>query len=356
MSKVYTDAELEKIIIDGDLPALKAVLAENPEHLNYRGGKKLEGEIGSWAYISDGLDLVDGTSLLMCACRNGKNEIAKYLIEQGADVSIKHSVTERTALNYAAEVCDAEIIGLLVDAGADMKAKHSSTGDTPAHDAARKNNVSALVELLDRGFDIDTKACNYKNRKGDNLLSKAIQFGSADVVEMLINRSVDCGAKSCLMPRSPSENECSPLTYAMYASKNFHGDNKKILELIIDAEVKNGILLGNSAHLERAWGELSFLEEQADEEKVEKGDEGWAGKAMKGMQAKEMEFWLDAVKLLAGAGLKITKHEIKSSPVKNKEAHEAIKDSIVANLDNLPNTAINSGDAKKASQASLERP
>ena len=132
-----------------------------------------------------GLAGLDGHSELHMAAAQGHSEICKILIEHGADVNLKHPITEVSALASAvmsghhhtlltllllgANINDRSWIGLsplatatqigrlvhllsLLQAGADPRLPDKN-GAPPIHKAAQVDNVSALRVLLEHGCD-----------------------------------------------------------------------------------------------------------------------------------------------------------------------------------------------------------
>ena len=80
-------------------------------------------------HIEAGTDLnkpepMGGSTPLISAATFGETEIAKALIEAGADLSVKNN-DGATALHAAAFFCRVEIVQLLIDADADKMAKNN---------------------------------------------------------------------------------------------------------------------------------------------------------------------------------------------------------------------------------------
>lgn len=74
-------------------------------------------------------DAMSGSTPLITAASFGKNEIAKALIDAGADLTIKNN-DGSTALHAAAFFCRVEIVQMLIDAKAD-KTIQNNFGATP---------------------------------------------------------------------------------------------------------------------------------------------------------------------------------------------------------------------------------
>jgi ankyrin repeat protein len=134
---------MAKAIDSGDVEAVKTVLAEYPEQLDYRGGGS-----GSWlhrACETDNIALVDalidggfdvnvdsegGPEILPPLSRavsHGQLEVARHLISRGADVNLGRELIG--AINVSSdfdqdaperEVTAFELVKLLVESGADV--------------------------------------------------------------------------------------------------------------------------------------------------------------------------------------------------------------------------------------------
>ncbi|KAL8548069.1 hypothetical protein ACS0TY_007400 [Phlomoides rotata] len=86
-----------------------------------------------------------GDTPLILAAKEGKVDIAKYLISRGADITMT-DCTGFTALHWAATYDDTEIVALLLSKGADIEA--DSIGGTPLHCAAKFGKPGMIKFLL----------------------------------------------------------------------------------------------------------------------------------------------------------------------------------------------------------------
>ena len=93
-----------------------------------------------------------GDSLLEKAAELGQVQVARLLIERGADVNFQED-TGDTALMSAVEEGHLEMVDLLLDAGADMAALGGWGAGSALHTAARNQNVEMVKLLLDWGAD-----------------------------------------------------------------------------------------------------------------------------------------------------------------------------------------------------------
>ncbi len=85
-------------------------------------------------------EAMSGSTPLISAASFGKNDIAKALIDAGADLSIKNN-DGATALHTAAFFCRVEIVQMLIDAKAD-KTIRNNFGATP-----RESVMGPFVEM-----------------------------------------------------------------------------------------------------------------------------------------------------------------------------------------------------------------
>jgi ankyrin repeat protein len=102
----------------------------------------------------------DGSTPLYCAIENYRIEVAKYLIEKGADINAKNdSKRGMTLLFLVAERGDLEVFKYLVEKGADVNAR-GKYGHTPIFFAAFFGRLEVLQYLVDGGADVNAKDNN----------------------------------------------------------------------------------------------------------------------------------------------------------------------------------------------------
>jgi len=117
---------------------------------------------------------------LMMAAYDGYTEIARLLIEKGADVNARGGVDmDMTPLIYAASQDRADMIKLLLDKGANVNVK-TQYGWTPLFFAASRGRVDIATLLIDKGADV-----NVQLPTGETTLSEAEKKGSSDMVKLL---------------------------------------------------------------------------------------------------------------------------------------------------------------------------
>jgi hypothetical protein len=83
----------------------------------------------------------------------GHVDVAKLLLEHGADVNAKESVYDATPLHVAAATGHADVARLLLEHGADVNAKYGDSDLTPLHVAALYGHADVARLLLERGAD-----------------------------------------------------------------------------------------------------------------------------------------------------------------------------------------------------------
>lgn len=99
-----------------------------------------------------------GKSAALVALENGKVEVVKFLLDNGAYVHTEDPKTGGTLLHYAALRGYTKLVQTLIGRGAEVDAKNTE-GFTPLHEAARTGQADVVKVLLDCGeADINGKA------------------------------------------------------------------------------------------------------------------------------------------------------------------------------------------------------
>lgn len=229
------------------------------------------------------LDQWGGSALIM-ACMEDKPEIAAFLLDQKADVTIADNSDKRTALHYAANNSMTEIVKRLIDAGLDInqqdvggltplvlnvlgardkfgitnaKVTDASGNNVPDHPMVKaishKNeNVIKTAQLL-----IDSGANVTLGPKNQGPLFNAGESNNVELLQILIKAGADVNAQD--------ETTLRPLHYAARRSAT-----NTVLALIkagagVNAQDQYGFtalmeaVLANSADLVKA-----LLDEGAD--------------------------------------------------------------------------------------------
>lgn len=122
----------------GDMARVKQLLADDPSLLHSR--------------------TADGYAAAGLAVFFGHGELARWLIEQGADVNaVADNAQKVSAVHAAAAACDRETMQLLLARGADVNAKQQ-LDYTALHGAASRGDIEMGKLLLAHGADRNAKA------------------------------------------------------------------------------------------------------------------------------------------------------------------------------------------------------
>ena len=149
---------------------------------------------------------------LFNACKYGHFEIAKFLIENGANVNI--TFYDITPLIVACQHRNIDIAKLLINKGADINHRVRKTIITPITCAAKAGLNEIMILLLDKGVNtnpIESKYVDYESvfsfKKGDEITPKsvthqsecsvfspiyiALNNGHEQIVSLLLQRTSD---------------------------------------------------------------------------------------------------------------------------------------------------------------------
>ena len=98
----------------------------------------------------------DGMTGLHWAAHHGGLEIARLLLDAGADREVTTRLGHHTPLPVASRAGQASTVSVLLDAGAAANAL-TTTGATPLHFAATAGNVDTVTALLNHGADANAR-------------------------------------------------------------------------------------------------------------------------------------------------------------------------------------------------------
>ncbi|MBI4708342.1 MAG: ankyrin repeat domain-containing protein [Candidatus Omnitrophica bacterium] len=203
------------------------------------------------ALISDGADVnVKGTinnrmvTPLVLAAANGYTEIAKFLLDNGADVNAR-AFSGGSALTLASLQGHNGTVKVLIDKGANVNAKDDN-GLTALSEASRNGHSEIVKFLLLSNADVNTKT-----NEEITALMIAVTNGYTEIVETLLNNGADINANDAkcftalifaagsgqnnmvnlLLDRGVDINaqDVDGVTALMYALRQRHPDTAKIL-------------------------------------------------------------------------------------------------------------------------------
>lgn len=123
------------------------------------------------------------------AVMQGDRSTALSLLKQKVDVNVPMG-DGTTALHWAADRGDLEIARMLIDAGANVKAESRIGAITPLFLACKNGNPSMIDLLLKAGADAKSA-----NALGTTPLMLAAASGSAEAVEILLNGGSDVNVR-----------------------------------------------------------------------------------------------------------------------------------------------------------------
>ena len=140
-----------------------------------------------WINIKD----KDGNTLLYNACSNDNTKLAKFLIEQGADVNIKDEEGD-TPLYWVCKNDNIELAKFLIEHGADKSVNFKNKYDsTPLIWACHNDNTELAKLLLEHGADV-----NSKDKNGMTTFSYACSFSNIELAKLLLEHGADINSKN----------------------------------------------------------------------------------------------------------------------------------------------------------------
>ncbi|WP_292642151.1 ankyrin repeat domain-containing protein [Mesorhizobium sp.] len=141
---------------------------------------------------------IDGVSALYIACEAGNVDLAKLLINRGADVNLPVS-WQRTPLYAANKGGYGDIVKLLLDNGANPN--QLAKAQTPLHVAAENGCLQCVIHLVDAGADVNALTSN-----GSPPIHLAKLGGHDDVVAYLHSHGAGRPAIAPISARLASAN------------------------------------------------------------------------------------------------------------------------------------------------------
>jgi len=126
-----------------------------------------------------------GLTALHYAAEKGDLEVVKFLVEHGADIKAEDLVLSRSVIHFAAENGHLDCIKYLTEKGANLLDR-DSFGATAMHYAARSNKLEVIKFLVDRKIDYRAK-----DARGWSAMHYAAEGGSIDVVRYLLAKGLN---------------------------------------------------------------------------------------------------------------------------------------------------------------------
>ena len=130
---------------------------------------------------------VSGLTPLIVACSCGNIEIAKLLLQARANINQQqqHGATALIAACYS-QTPNGDIVRLIIQSGADISIKTSRLQRTALMYATQRGHTSIVEYLLDEGAPVNTQDVD-----GATSLMLASQLGHSETVRVLINYGAD---------------------------------------------------------------------------------------------------------------------------------------------------------------------
>lgn len=126
-----------------------------------------------------------GGTILQSSVKRRRMKLAKYLLEEGAEIQVPASDQIGTPLQEAIRIGELEFAHNLLERGADVNALPAPFGGfTALQAAATRSNLNIAVKLLQRGARVAAAgAPNY----GTTAINAAAEHGGEDMLQLLLN-------------------------------------------------------------------------------------------------------------------------------------------------------------------------
>ena len=134
--------------------------------------------------VSDAADQ-DGMTALHFAAQNGNTDVVRFLLENGADIKAQDIKLERAAIHFAAENGSLECVKFLTEHGADLLDR-DIYGATALHYAAENNHLDVIKYLVSKKLDYTAK-----DARGWTAMHYAACGGSLDVIKYLLAKGLN---------------------------------------------------------------------------------------------------------------------------------------------------------------------
>jgi ankyrin repeat protein len=135
------------------------------------------------------IDEPTNETALAYAIENGNREMVGFLLAAGADIHARNR-DGQTALMHLHSKATVDLVRDLIRAGADVNAVNDS-GDTPLFLAAYASSAEVINELMVNGASVQAH-----DNDGVTVLMKAAENEDSNVIKLLLRAGVDVNAKS----------------------------------------------------------------------------------------------------------------------------------------------------------------
>jgi len=144
----------------------------------------------------------DGNTALHWAAYRDDVDIARMLIQAGANANVKTRLRDVTPLQLAATNGNAAMIELLLKAGADVNVPNGN-GTTPLMFAAASGKTDAIRILVDHGANVNARDSNH----GQTALMFAAALNRGAAIRLLASRGADVKLMSEVAEVKPSKSD-----------------------------------------------------------------------------------------------------------------------------------------------------
>ena len=186
------------LLSKGADPQLKNCMGRNLLHAAAEGGNSsIMRSILSYDIDINSKDDESSATPLIIAVMHNHVEVAKYLLQKGADISLTTESNKRKALHIASQYGSVEAIEMLLsyDSRPDLR---DGEGNTPLACAAACGQIEAVNCLLKHGADPSLKGEN-----GWSILHFAAQSGNVIIIETMLSKGLDIDSRGETLGLTP---------------------------------------------------------------------------------------------------------------------------------------------------------
>ena len=169
------------------------------------------------------------------AIQNGDLEKVRKLLDSGANVNKVNPRTERTPLSFAVSIDKPEIAKLLIERGANIHTPDAD-GATPLLLATQhRNNFEVSNLLIEKGARVNTQ-----NNSGETPLMSAVALDDLKLAKLLIDRGANVNKENVFEPVVTFK---FPLLYALSSNRN------EMAKLLIESGADVNVMDGHALQL-----------------------------------------------------------------------------------------------------------